>query len=415
MNTDRQTVNQFSVDAEFYNLVNQELLTDSVSTDVFWNSLTDILKQHTGATLSAVSAVSDAQQSSVSLLHPRYALKALNARWGSLYSALYHEAAIPHSAGLKTGSKYNVARGTRVTGYAKEFLDSAFPLTEGSHKDAASYLVYFQNLMVILADGSTVGLKNPAHFAAKSGPKSEPDSIVLKHQDLHVEISFDRRGLHGSQDIANIDDIRVEAPANTLISFRASTVAEKCEIYRNFKALVKGDLKASFDRQGKHHTRRLNHNDSYTAKDGDSYAISGCNPMVVQLQATDNLTTICDENNQAVPAALIDTIVATLVMLYAQDDDSISVSLMAPYVELSNQTQTVLEQLCAIPGMPVTGLNLVTYTSEQPDETKGFARTADMHPRRLPCTGVAEEELKNTVTMATQNGAVLKAINHIAA
>lgn len=410
MNTTRQTVNQYSVDAEFYKLVNDHLVPESVNVDVFWNSLTDVMQKHAGTSDESNTP----EQSSVSLLHPRYALKALNARWGSLYSALYHENAIPHTAGLKTGSKYNVARGTRVTNYAKEFLDSAFPLTEGSHKDAVSYMVYFQNLMIILADGSTVGLQNPANFAAKSGPKSDPDSIVLKHLDLHVEISFDRRGANGNQDIASIEDIRVEAPANTLISLRANSIAEKCEIFKNLKALVKGDLKVSFDRDGKQHTRRLKHSDSYTAKDGDNYDLQGCNPMVLQLEVADTLLLICDQNNQPVPSALIDSVMASLITLHADSDDCISVSVMAHDAQ-STQTQTALQQLSAIPGMPAMHMNFVINTADQPQNLKESTQSAEKMPGQISCIGVAEEELKNTVTMATQNGAVLKAIHHFSA
>lgn len=406
MNTNRQTVNHYNVDADFYQLVSNELVPGSVNVDTFWNSLTTILDQHASSFEAPENA---AGNSSVSLLHPRYALKALNARWGSLYSALYHENAIPHTAGLKTGSKFNVARGSRVTTFAKEFLDSAFPLTEGSHKDAVSYLIYFQNLMVILADGSTVGLKNSAHFAAKSGPKSDPDSIILNNHDLHVEIAFDRRGATGSQDIANIEDVRVEAPANTLISFRANNIADKNEIYKNFKALVKGDLKANFDRDGKHHLRCLKQGDSYTAKDGDSYNMQGCNPMVLQLDSADTLMTICDQHNQPMPSALVDSVIAALITLHSSSNYSLSVSLMD---SASAQTQTVLDQLSAIPGMPELRLNLVTESTGQTQSTKETRQSADMMPGQISCIGVAEEELKNTVTMATQNGAVLQAIHH---
>ena len=133
MNTERRTINNFQIDREFCEFVNNELLAGqqarNLSTEDFWNQFTALLKQH-----SNTQPVTQAETASgdVSLLNPRYALKAINARWGSLYSALYHETAIPHSAGLKTGQRYNIARGTRVISYAREFLDSAFPLTEGS-------------------------------------------------------------------------------------------------------------------------------------------------------------------------------------------------------------------------------------------------------------------------------------------
>lgn len=411
MNTNRQIVNQYNVDRDFYNLVNEELLVSSVNPEDFWNSVTDILSKHPGNGKLNVETTSH----SVSLISPRYALKALNARWGSLYSALYHESAIPHSAGLKTGTRYNVARGSRVINYAKEFLDSAFPLTEGSHKDATDYLIYFQNMMVILADGSTVGLKNPARFVAKCGPKSEPDSIVLKHEDLHVEISFDRRGPREGRDIASIKDILVEAPANTLISFAAKDTNEKCEIYRNFKALIEGQLKADFNREGRRHTRRLNASDCYTAKDGDAYSMQCCNPMVVQLESNESHAIICDNNNTPAPTALIDSIVTALTLMHQSSTESIPISLMTMPGQSIQHTENVFQQLSAIPGMPAIELKVVTPRTERKQDTTESGQAAASPPAQISCTNIAEEELKNTVTMTTQNGAVLKAIHHYSA
>lgn len=408
VNINRQIVNQYNVDRDFYRLVNDELLAGSVTPTDFWNGVTAILSQHPDNATQNV----ETSTKSVSLLSPRYALKALNARWGSLYSALYHESAIPHSTGLKTGNKYNVARGNRVINYAKEFLDSAFPLTEGSHKDAVNYLIYFQNMMVILADGSTTGLKNPAHFAARCGPKCEPDSIVLKHEDLHVEISFDSRGPREGRDVASIKDIHVEAPANTLISFEANDKNEKYEIYRNFKALIEGQLKANFQREGKRHTRRLNTCDCYTAKDGNTYSLQGCNPMVVHLESNNPLALICDSNNIPVSMSLVDTLLCALTLTHGSDAESMPVSLMPIPGQTIEQTEDVLQQLSAIPGMPAIEIKVVTARTEFVQSAKEINKVAAMLPAQISCTNVAEEEFKNTVTLATQNGAVLKAINH---
>lgn len=407
MKTNKQTIRQYTVDGEFYNFVNEELLSDAVDRDLFWETLTSSLSQLN----NSENTVNSEYTSCVSLLTPRYTLKALNARWGSLYSALYHEDAIPHSAGLKTGSTYNAARGSRVITYAKEFLDSAFPLTDGSHKDAVSYIVYFQNLMVILADGSTVGLQAPSQFAAKSGPKDDPESIVLKHKDLHVEIVFNRFGKTGSNDIANIDDIRIEATAKTLVGCHADSNTDKCATYRHLHALARGTLKTKFTRNGKEHARHLIHSDSYTAKNGDEYVVNCSNPMALQL-SVDKLNLISDKNNAPIPTAIIDAVVAALAVHHNPTVNSHDISLMAPHADLADQIETVLDQLSNVPGIARQNLKLVTDTTNNDWKSKESTNFAATVPEQLPCIGVAEEELKNTVTMATQNGAVLKAIHH---
>lgn len=129
----------------------------------------------------------------------------------SLYDSLYHDDLIPHTAGLKPGSRINPARQDRVVRFGREYLDTAFPLKDGSHRDAVSYMVYFQNLLVILADGSTTGLQMPKQYQGKDGPADAPDSIYLSDNDLKVEISFDQCGSKGAIDLASIEDIQIVA------------------------------------------------------------------------------------------------------------------------------------------------------------------------------------------------------------
>ena len=407
MGNNTKAVNRYTIDSDFYQMLNDQFLAGYINVDEFWDHLTTILSQ-TAQTVVNVPPTN----TNVSLLSPRYVLKALNARWGSLYSALYHEHAIPHSAGLRTGSKYNIARGDRVINYSKEFLDASFPLAEGSHKDAVGYMVYFQNMMVVLADGSTTGLKNPAHFAAKSGSKGDPDSIVLKHEDLQAEILFSRCGVTGSRDIANIEDIRIEAPARTLISCRAETTADKCQTYQNLLLLFRGELKATYNRDGKAHTRRLNRVQSYTAKDGSAYNTKRCNPLVLQLE-TDNCPAVMwDEQQRPVPTTVIDAMIASLAILHRPMDSSLDIALKAPDTASSHQIHQLLTELSNIPGMPANSIKLVNHDNDLSGNAKAFTQSADRVADQIPFIEVAEEALKNTETMATQNDAVLKATHH---
>ncbi len=407
MNSERRTINSFQIASEFCEFVNNELLAVPEdlhfnSKEDFWNRFTALLDQ-TNVTLAGSATHNEAAD--VSLLNPRYALKALNARWGSLYSALYHESAIPHSAGLKTGQRYNVARGTRVISYAREFLDSAFPLTEGSHKDAVSYMIYFQNLMVTLADGSTVGLKTPSQFVAKSGPKSDPDAIVLRHSDIHVEIQFDRAGTNGAKDMASVQDILVEAPARTVLSCDAQTISEKCEILRNLQALASGKLKAKFQREGKNKTRRLHRNTDLTARDGSDYTVEGCNPAVLRMHASSACPAVSDSNGNPLPGAVVD---AALFSLITRNQRGTNIELMASSQHAYELINPVIEMFQSHSDSDDLTIELL---KDYQNDVKEDRQSADIPAQQLPWIRVAEEELRNTVTLATQNGAVLRAIH----
>jgi len=132
--------------------------------------------------------------------------------WYSLYETLYHDGFIPHTTGLKPGTQLNRARLDRVAKCSKDFLDKNYPLKEGSHREAVSYMVYFQNLLVILADGSTTGLQHPKQFVGKNGPTNEPESIMLDDDGMLIEIQFNANGKYGEHDLANIEDVSCKTP-----------------------------------------------------------------------------------------------------------------------------------------------------------------------------------------------------------
>lgn len=399
-----QNINGYQVSDAFVNLINDELIPPSIDRAGFWKQFTALLNHSVSAcqhlNVSASQDLNVCQGKDVTLLHPRYALKAINTRWGSLYSALYHENAIPHSAGLRTGQGYNIARVSRVISYSREFLDSVFPLSEGSHKDAVSYIVYFQNLMVTLADGSTVGLKKPDQFVAKAGHREQPEAIILKNQDVHVEIRFDRCGLVGARDMANIDEIMVEAPARTVISCEADDVADKCEVMRNLRSLINGTLRVSYTKNGKLHTRRLNRNAELTARDGEAYYIEGRNPVAIQLYAGSCCPAVRDPQYKSMQSAIVDT---ALYSLLAQNNHTHGIALMAASPTAYQLIQSVLN-------LSSNGKREVQLIKGYPDSSKPSVSSTNTYTRHLPCIRIEEQELRDTATISKQNTAVLNAI-----
>lgn len=254
----------------------------------------------------------------VPLKNARFALNAANARWGSLYDALYGTDAIPQHAGLGQAEQYNIARGNRVIQYAKEFLDDVFPLQQGSHRDASAYLIYYENLLVTFADGSASGLRDPQQFVASNGSKHDPTSIVLKNNGLHIEIAINRNGLIGSRDLAGIEDIHIESALTTIMdcedSVAAVDSADKIEIYRNWLGLMRGDLHCSFIKNGKNLTRCLHHDKQFTTKDGNSYRLSGRSLLLIRnvgLHMQSHM--IEDQHGGPIPEGIIDAVITSLI------------------------------------------------------------------------------------------------------
>lgn len=254
----------------------------------------------------------------VPVQNARFALNAANARWGSLYDALYGSDVIPHEAGLKPGNRYNPARGQRVIHWVRDFLDEVFPLASGSHHHVNSYVVYYQHLLAFFPDGSETGLKNPSQFVALNGHKESPDAILLRNNGLHVELVFDRQGQVGSQDLAHLQDVILEAAVTTIMdcedSVAAVDVADKLAVYRNWLGLIQGNLTAAFDKGGVTMTRRLNSDRSYTSADGDEYGLPGralmLNRNVGHLMACGLMQ---DERGNFVPEGLMDAVVTALI------------------------------------------------------------------------------------------------------
>jgi malate synthase len=174
----------------------------------------------------------------VPINNARYALNAANARWGSLYDALYGTDAIPEDGGASRRGAYNPKRGARVIDYARQFLDDTFPLATGSHRDAVGYQVSGRGLDVELKSGGTTVLADPSAFVGFQGEASAPAVILLKHHGLHVELHVDRQHYIGRADSAGISDVVLESAITTIQdcedSVAAVTADDKVRVYRNW-------------------------------------------------------------------------------------------------------------------------------------------------------------------------------------
>ncbi len=197
----------------------------------------------------------------VPVMNARYALNAANARWGSLYDALYGTDAISETDGAERGGGYNPVRGARVIAWARDFLNDSAPLDGGNWTDVSGFHIADGGLRASMADGGTAGLTDTAQFAGYLGDPAAPSAVLLKKNGLHVEIVIDREHGIGRDDKAGISDVIVEAAITTIMDCEDSVAAvdadDKVVIYRNWLGLMKGDLTTPVTKDGNTFTRRL--------------------------------------------------------------------------------------------------------------------------------------------------------------
>ena len=251
----------------------------------------------------------------------RYALNAANARWGSLYDALYGTDAIPDTDGHERTASYNPRRGDAVIRRGRAVLDEAAPLDAASYTDATGLVVADGALVVTLADGRQVGLADPAAFAGHVGEASSPTSILLRRHGLHLAIVVDRESRIGSTDRAGVADIVLESALSTIVdledSVAAVDAADKVALYRNWLGLMTGTLEASFEKDGRTVTRRLEPDRRYTAPDGSTLTLPGRSVMLIRHVGHHMMTDIVQTQTGAeVPETFVDAAVASLVALH---------------------------------------------------------------------------------------------------
>ena len=248
----------------------------------------------------------------------RYAINAANARWGSLYDALYGTDVISEEGGAAKEGSYNPVRGGKVIAFAKNFLDENFPLQTSSHQEATTYAVVSGRLDVTLKSGETTGLKDSFKFVGYQGTAEEPKAILLKNNGLHVEMQIDRNHPIGKTDAAGVKDIYLESATSTIMDCEDSVAAvdaeDKTLVYRNWLGLNRGDLTSVFSKGEKKITRSLNPDRTYTGLNGEEITLSGRVLMFVRNVGhlmTNNA--ILDESGQANPEGIMDGVLTSLM------------------------------------------------------------------------------------------------------
>ena len=257
----------------------------------------------------------------VPVMNARFALNAANARWGSLYDALYGSDVISEDDGAGRAGAYNPVRGARVIAYARAALDRAAPLAAGSHADSTAYRIENGALKVSLSDGSCVALMNPERFVGYTGNTKKPVSILIKNNLLHLDIQFDPDSIVGSGDSAGISDVIVEAALTTIMDCEDSVAAvdaeDKALVYHNWLGLMKGELEESFVKGGKTIVRKMNADREYTTPDGALLTLTGRSLLFVR--NVGHLMTnpaILDKEGNEVPEGIMDAMMTTLAAMH---------------------------------------------------------------------------------------------------
>ena len=265
-------------------------------------------------------AIKAGPQLVVPVTNARYALNAANARWGSLYDALYGTDAISEDGDAKKSASYNPIRGQKVVGFGRDFLDKNFSLETGSHKDVIGYDIVSNTLIANFKGNINSKLKNQDQYIGFQGDINNPSCILLKNNNIHVEILINRNGNIGSNDDAGVDDIILESALTTIQDCEDSVATvdaeDKVLAYRNWLGLMKGDLQDTFEKNGKMLTRKLNPDKIYTTPNGE-YVLPGRSVMLVRNvgHLMTNPAILLKDGNE-IPEGIMDAIITSLIAIH---------------------------------------------------------------------------------------------------
>ena len=279
--------------------------------------------------VDAELAIQAGPQLVVPVLNARYSLNAANARWGSLYDALYGTDVISEDGGATkvsaSGKAYNSKRGKKVIAYARKLLDEVAPLRKGSHKDSVAYSVKNGKLAVALKDGSNTSLATPAQFQGFQGMAKAPSSVLLEHNGLHLDILIDHNSPIGKTDAAGVFDVVMEAALSTILDLEDSVAvvdaADKVLAYRNWLGILQGTLTETINKGGKTFVRGLNPDRVYTGADGKPVVLHGRSLLFVRnvghLMSNPAITySAKDGSTQEIPEGILDAVVTTAIAIH---------------------------------------------------------------------------------------------------
>ncbi|RVU35110.1 malate synthase G [Hwanghaeella grinnelliae] len=256
----------------------------------------------------------------VPVMNARFALNAANARWGSLYDALYGTDAVPQDGDLAPGKGFNAKRGAEVVARAASYLDTAVPLGSGSHAGAKSYVAGADGVVVTLADGTETGLADTTQFVGHAG-EGATKSLLFRHNGLHVELKFNPDSPIGAESPSNLEDVVLESALTAIQDCEDSVAAvdaeDKVLVYANWLGLMKGDLEESFEKNGQTMTRRLNPDRDFTGPDGETYSVPGRSLLLVRnvghLMTTD---AVLGEDGKETPEGILDGMITSLCAVH---------------------------------------------------------------------------------------------------